>query len=128
MQNSMVVFTFSVLDRKYPFRTNLVNLGDLTPKFKTVCSKWNLVPRLIRICRIQWQFSFFQVLTRNTLFGQMWYKKPKSPVWAEMSLRKIPYFHLISWCGNFARNYVETVPFHKIEEVRRNCSIFRSVW
>ena len=39
------------------------------------------------------------------------------------TLRKIPYFHLISWCGNFverhrrrriARNYAETVSFHKI--------------
>ena len=32
------------------------------------------------------------------------------------SLRKIPSFHLISWCGNFVvrQNYAETVPFHKI--------------
>ena len=36
------------------------------------------------------------------------------------TLRKIPQFHLISWCEIlwkdtvFARNYAETVPFHRI--------------
>ena len=45
----------------------------------------------------------------------------------EFSLRKMPYFHLISWCGIFverhgfhivsgesAQSNAETVPFHKI--------------
>ena len=44
---------FSVYDMKYPFWANFV------PKFKIVCLKWNLVPRLIRICRIHWWCSLF---------------------------------------------------------------------
>ena len=48
MQILMVVFPFFVLDRKYPFRANLVQ------KFKIVCLCWNLALRLIRIWRIQW--------------------------------------------------------------------------
>ena len=52
MQNSMVVFIFTVLDRKHTFLVNLVQ------KIKIVSLSWNLVPRLIRICRIQWWCSF----------------------------------------------------------------------
>ena len=43
----MVVFTFSVFYRKYPSWANLVQ------KIKIVCSKWNMIQRLIQICRIQ---------------------------------------------------------------------------
>ena len=66
MQNSLVMFTFSVfnwkyfagqiswkyLDWKYQFDANLVQ------KIKIVCLSWNLVPRLIWICRIQWWVLF----------------------------------------------------------------------
>ena len=37
---------------------------------------WNLVPRLIGICRIQW-CSIFLFLIGITLFGQIWSKKSK---------------------------------------------------
>ena len=53
MQNSMVMFTFFVLDRKYLFWANLVQ------KFKTVCLKWNLASRLIRICNGDVHFFHF---------------------------------------------------------------------
>ena len=53
MQNSVVVFTFSVLDQKQPFWVNLVQ------KMKIISSSWNLEPTLIRICRIQWRCSLF---------------------------------------------------------------------
>ena len=66
MQNSVVIFTFSVFWPGLPFRTNLLT------KFKIVCFKWNLIPRLIQICRIQWWCSLSLLLTRNTLFGQIW--------------------------------------------------------
>ena len=63
MQNSVVIFTFSVLDQKHPFVANLVS------QFKTVFfSKWNLVPRLIGICRIQWCCSLFHFWTGNVFF------------------------------------------------------------
>ena len=48
----MAVF-FSLLDRKYPFLVNLVQ------KFKFVALTWNLVPRLLRICKILWWCSLF---------------------------------------------------------------------
>ena len=48
MQNSMMLFTFFFFGRKCPFRANLVQ------KIKIVSLRWNLIPRLIRICRIQW--------------------------------------------------------------------------
>ena len=53
MYNSMAVFTFSVLDGKHPFWANLVQ------KIKIVSFSWNLVPRLIQICRVQWWCSLF---------------------------------------------------------------------
>ena len=52
-RNSMMMFTFSVFDHKYLSWANLVQ------KFKIVCSKWNLIQRLIRICKIQWWCLFY---------------------------------------------------------------------
>ena len=62
MQNSMVMFTFSSFDWKYHFWANLVQ------KIKIVSLSWNLGPRLIQICRIQWCYSFFFVSDRNSPF------------------------------------------------------------
>ena len=53
MLNSIVMLTFSVLDQKYPFWANLIK------KIKIISLSWNLVPRLIRTCTIQWRFSLF---------------------------------------------------------------------
>ena len=47
MSNSMVTFKFSLLNRNYTFWLNLVR------KETIVWLTWNLVPRLIQICRIQ---------------------------------------------------------------------------
>ena len=68
MQNSMVMFILSVFDWKYPFWANLVQ------KIKIVTLCWNLVPRLIRICRIQWCCSLFLFSSGNSLLGQIWSK------------------------------------------------------
>ena len=48
---SIVMLTFLILDWKHPFWVNLVH------KIKIVCLSWNLVPRLIQICRTQWWCS-----------------------------------------------------------------------
>ena len=48
MQNSVMVFTFFVLNGKHSFLENLVQ------KIRIVSFSLNLVPKLIRICRIQW--------------------------------------------------------------------------
>ena len=53
MQNLMMMFTFSDFDYKYPSWANLVHI------FKIVCSKWNLIQRLIWICKIQWWCLFY---------------------------------------------------------------------
>ena len=65
MQNSMVIFTFYIFGWKYPVWDNVVQ------KIKIVSLRWNLIPRLIRICWIKWCCLF---LTRNTLLGQIWSK------------------------------------------------------
>ena len=78
MQNSMILFTFLVFEWKYPFRANLVQ------KIKIISSSWNLVPALIRTCRIQWWYSLFLFLIGNTLFRQIWSKKSKLSVEAEI--------------------------------------------
>ena len=79
MQNSMVVYTFSVLNQKNPFWANVVQ------KIKIASLSWNLVPRLIRICRIQWWCSLFLFLTINILLRQIWSKNSKlfvqSKIW-----------------------------------------------
>ena len=53
MQNSMMLLSFFVFERKYPFWENLVQ------KFKILTLCWNSVPALIQICRIQWCYSLF---------------------------------------------------------------------
>ena len=58
MQNSMVMFTFSVFDQEYAFWANLVQ------KIKIVSSGWNLILKLIQIFRIH-----FFVFDREYSFG-----------------------------------------------------------
>ena len=77
MQNSMMLLTIFVFEWRYLFWANLVQ------KVKIISWIWNLVPRLIRICRIQWWCSLFLLLIRNTLFGQIWSKKLKLSVQGE---------------------------------------------
>ena len=56
--NSMVTFTFSVLDQKYPFWANLVQ------KYKIVCLSWNLVPRLIRTSKFEYSRFLFHTQSK----------------------------------------------------------------
>ena len=74
IQNSMVIFTFSVFDRESTFWANLVQ------KIKIINLSWNLVPTLTRTCRIQWWYPIFLLLIENPLFGQIWFKKLKLSV------------------------------------------------
>ena len=69
---------FLVFEWKYLFWANLVL------KIEIAISSWNLVPTLIRISRLQWCCSFFLYLIGNTLFGQIWSKKSKLSVEAEI--------------------------------------------
>ena len=74
MQNLMVKFIFFVFEWKYLFLENLVQ------KVKIIGWIWNLVTRLIPICKIQWCCSLFLFLSGNTFFGQIWSKKSKLSV------------------------------------------------
>ena len=56
-------------DRKYLFLINLVQ------KIKIVNLSWNLVPRLIRLCRTQWWYLLFLFLTGNIFYWQIWFRK-----------------------------------------------------
>ena len=71
MQNSMMMFIFSVFDYKYPFWAHLFQ------KVKIISWSWNLGARLIWICRIKWCWSLFLFLNGNILFAQIWSKKSK---------------------------------------------------
>ena len=64
-------YLFIYLDWKYPF------LANLNQKIKIVNLSWNLVPRLIWICIIQWCCSFFLFLTGNTLLWKIFPLKLK---------------------------------------------------
>ena len=67
MQNSVMLFTF------FSFLTGNTFFGQIwSKKSEHINLDWNLVPRLIRISRIQWWCSCFWFLTRNTLFAQIW--------------------------------------------------------
>ena len=80
MQKSMAVFTFSVLDWKYPFWPNLV------PDIKIFSFSWSFVLRVIRICTIQCWCSLFLFSARNTFSWQIWSKKSKFSVQVEIWL------------------------------------------
>ena len=97
MPNSMMMFTCFAFDHTYLPLTNLVQ------KFKIVCSKWNLIKRLIQICKIQWFYLFYLLYTENSY-----------PFWANL-VQKIAFVSLswklvlrliriwkIQWCSFFS--------------------------
>ena len=51
--------------------------ASLVQKFKIASLSWNLVLRLIQVCRIHWWCSIFLFESGNTLFGQIWSTKIK---------------------------------------------------
>ena len=69
MQNSMVMFGFSVFERKYSIWTTLIQ------KLKILSLSENLVPRVIQICLAQWRCSLFPFPHTNAFFGQIRSKK-----------------------------------------------------
>ena len=62
VQRHMQRCKFSILDGKHPFWANLPQ------KIKIVSLSWNLVPRLIQICKIQWWCFFFSIFDRKYIF------------------------------------------------------------
>ena len=101
-RNSMMMFTFSVSDHKYRSWANFVQ------KFKIICSKWNLIQRLIWICKIQWWCLFYMFYTENSYpFWKIWSKKSQSHVhFFVFSTRSIYFFkffpkiQIVCWSWN----------------------------
>ena len=113
MQYPVVIFTFSIFDWKYLSWTNLVQ------KIKIVSLNWNLVPRLVGICRIQWHCSLFLFKTGNTLFEQIWSKKSKLLVYAEIWYRLIRICRIQWWCSLFLI-YTRNTVFRKRRQAKSN--------
>ena len=63
MLNSTMQYTFFVFERKRPSWTYLVQM------FNIYSLRRNLIPRLIRLCRIQWQCSLFFFLSETLFLG-----------------------------------------------------------
>ena len=104
MQNSMMMFTFLLFDRKSFFCANLVE------KVKISSLSWNLVLRLIRICRIRWWSSLFLFLTGNTLFGQIRPKKIKIVNLSWNFVDSLIQICRIQWCSSIFSFSME-IPF-----------------
>ena len=70
MQNSIVMLTF------FCFLVDILFLVKFGPKKSQIVSLiWNLVPRLIWICRTQQWFSLYLYLTGSNLFLEICFKK-----------------------------------------------------
>ena len=104
MQNSMMLFTFLVFDRKSFLCANLVE------KVKISSLSWNLVLRLILICRIRWWSSLFLFLTGNTLFGQIRPKKIKIVNLSWNFVDSLIQICRIQWCCSIFSFSIE-IPF-----------------
>ena len=65
MQNSMMLFTVFVFDRKCPFWVNLVQIVNV------VSLRWNLIPIIIWICRIQWWCSLFSFYRKRLFWANL---------------------------------------------------------
>ena len=79
MQNSMVMFGFSVFERKYSIWTTLIQ------KLKILSLSENLVPRVIQICLAQWCCSLFPFPHTNAFLGKIRSKKQDCQFKRELS-------------------------------------------
>ena len=72
--------------------------ANLLQKIKIVSLNWNLVPRLIRICAIQWCCWLFQFLTKNTLLGQILIQNTKIVSLSWNLVPRLIRICIIQWC------------------------------
>ena len=106
--------------------------ANLVQKIRIVSLSWNLVPTLIRICRIQWCCLLFLFLTGNTLFGKMSPKiqnflfKVKCDTWTSWKMQNsmvLINFSALGWEYIFWVNLVQ-----KIKIVRVNWNLVIPIW
>ena len=124
--------------------------------FKIECFKLNSVSRNLRYWTPEYLSASHGRLckhgrfcTKNLIFS-VWWKKIRnvmlvniiSVIYVNITLHKIPQFHLISWCGNFVERHSFRIvsgdspeAVRKLclstnfphQEIRRNCGILCSV-
>ena len=94
---------------------------------KTVSLSWNLVPRLIRICRVHWWCSLFQFLTRDTLLGKFGPKSQNGQVKLKFVSRLSRICRIRWWCSLFVFLIVNTL-FTQIWSKVIKFSIQAEIW
>ena len=104
------------------FLPKITSLGKFGHKIQNSLfeMKWNLVPRLIPIYRIQWWYSIFLFFTGNTLFGQLWSK-----------LKSLSNFSVFFFFGNtFLGKFDQKIKIISLSWnlVARLIQIFRIQW
>ena len=94
-------------------------LGKYGPLIQNCQFKLKFVPRLIRICGIQWRCSFYLFLTGCTLFGQIWSKIPVIPQFIRINRIqwRCSLFSVLELQYPFLTNVVQKI---KIANVSRN--------
>ena len=124
LQNSVAPFSFSVLDGKHLFWTNLVQ------KFKIFSLNWNLVPRIIRICGIQRRSSLFYVLHLKHPFWENLVSKIKIVSLSRNLLLSLIRICRLQWCCSLFLFYIGNIYFGKLRRTKRDyclCDITRVV-
>ena len=85
----------------YHFQSEIPFLRNLVQNIKTVIFWWNLVAKLIRLCKIQWWCSLFQSMTGNTLLfvtGNTFFRQIWSPTFKIVRLSWNLVLRLIQVC------------------------------
>ena len=86
---------FSLLD--WLFCSVVPFLGKFGPKTQIVSLSWNLVLRLIQLCRIPWRCSLFPVLTTNTFFWVNLVQKIKTVCLSKNLVRRLIWICRMQW-------------------------------
>ena len=122
MQNSMGMFTFSVFNTKHFFWANLIQ------KIKIVNLTWNLVPKLIQKCRIQWECSLFLFSMGNTFFWANSVQKIQivNLIW-NLVLALIQIYRIQCWCSLFLFSSESTL-FGQIWSQNSKLTVQSKIW
>ena len=117
----MMVFTFFVFDRRCSFLANLVQ------KIKIVSLRINLIPRLIRTCRIQWWRSLF-LFRSEIIFGGKFGPANQTLRWNLIpTISHINCWDQVNswknlwkfWNGPRCRNKSSPFPYSMLQDIRR---------
>ena len=122
LQNSIVKFTFSVFNGKYPFWASLVQ------KIKIFSLSQNLVPRLIRVSSVQWCWSLFQFPTckfcPENPFSIWCYFVNLSAVYSQrLEASGLSYFNITFW--NAGRGRFNQIRYTQVVYTSSNLSFIR---